>query len=127
MPFVRISTPAGITAATKTALSDTVHQALTATFNVPVQDRFQVIEELTPGSLICAPEYLGIAHSDKPVFIQVDCNVGRTVEMKKALFKRLAELISSRTDFRAEDVIVHLVEVQKENWSFGNGIAQYVT
>jgi len=59
------------------------------------------------------------------VFIQITCNEGRTVEMKNAPFAKLASSIASGGTILPSDVIVSLVEVRKENWSFGNGLAQY--
>ncbi|HEY8608443.1 MAG TPA: tautomerase family protein [Noviherbaspirillum sp.] len=124
MPFVRISVPAGTAAAARAALADAVHQALTETFDVPQDDRFQVIEALGGDSLVCTPSYLGLSHA-RPAFVQIVCSVGRSVEKKKALLRRMAELAQEGAGWRREDLIVHLVEVQKENWSFGNGLAQY--
>ena len=74
---------------------------------------------------VFAPEYLGIRHDGPMVFIQITCNEGRTVDKKKALFARLASSIEAGGVIKAADVIVSLVEVKKENWSFGNGVAQY--
>lgn len=123
MPFVRISLPAG-TGRDGAALSDAVHQSLVETFNVPADDRFQVVEELAPGALVCTPSYLGIRH-ERPAFVQIVCSTGRSVAQKQALFRRMAELASAHAQWRPEDLVIHLVEVQKENWSFGNGLAQY--
>ncbi|GIZ53654.1 tautomerase family protein [Noviherbaspirillum aridicola] len=123
MPFVRISIPAG-SAAAGAALADAVHQALVDTFSVPPDDRFQVVEELGPGALVCTPSYLGVRH-ERPAFVQIVCSVGRDLAQKRALFARIAALGAERAGWRREDLIVHLVEVQKENWSFGNGLAQY--
>lgn len=123
MPFVRISVPAGA-GDSKAPLSDAVHQALVETFNVPPDDRFQVVEELAPGGLVCTPAYLGVQH-ERPAFVQIVCSVGRDVAQKQALFARIATLGAERAGWRREDLIIHLVEVQKENWSFGNGVAQY--
>jgi len=100
---------------------------MVATFNVPQDDRFQVVTRHPPGEMVCAPSYLGIAHTERVVFIQITCNEGRTLEMKKALFAQLASSIADGGAIRAADVIVSLVEVKKENWSFGNGLAQYAT
>ncbi|RJF95968.1 tautomerase family protein [Noviherbaspirillum saxi] len=125
MPFVSIFLPKGSSAEAKRHVSDAVHQALTETFNVPADDRFQVISERGPDELICTPSYLGISHTSNVVFVQVACREGRTVDMKKALFRRMAELVSESGVFLAADVFINLVEVKKENWSFGNGLAQY--
>ena len=95
------------------------------TIKIPVQDRFQVITEHDESALIYDPSYLGISRSDGVVVIQITLSAGRTLEVRKALFARIAELLSDSPGIRSEDVFVNLVEVAKENWSFGNGIAQY--
>ena len=127
MPFVRISLPADTSDAQLAAVSDAVHTSMVEAFNVPATDRFQVVTRHPPQELVCAPEYLGIAHSARVAFIQITANEGRTTEMKKALFARLAESVAQAGAIKPADVIIHLVEVKKENWSFGNGIAQYAT
>jgi phenylpyruvate tautomerase PptA (4-oxalocrotonate tautomerase family) len=95
--------------------------------NVPPQDRFQVITEHPADGLIYDPSYLGINRTDDVVFIQITLNVGRTVDQKRALYKKIADLLAQEPGVRPEDVVINLVEVTKENWSFGNGIAQYAT
>ena len=59
------------------------------------------------------------------MIVQITWNEGRTVEQKKALSKAIADGLAGKLGLRREDVFVSLVEVKKENWSFGNGIAQY--
>jgi 4-oxalocrotonate tautomerase len=125
MPLVRIDLRLGKSAAYRAALGDAVHQAMVETINVPAADRFQVIAEHPAGGMIHDPSYLGISRSEDVVFVQITLNMGRTVEMKKALYARLAELLARSPGLRSEDVLVSLVEVTKENWSFGNGVAQY--
>lgn len=125
MPFVRIDVMEGASSRFKAQISDAVHSALVEKFNVPADDRFQVIHVHQPDEMVYAPAYLGIAHSKAIVFIQITCNEGRTLELKKALYARIAELITEHTEIGKNDVIVNLVEVKKENWSFGNGVAQY--
>ena len=95
------------------------------TINVPPQDRFQVITEHPDDGLIYDPSYLGINRTDDVVFIQITLNAGRTLDQKRALYKKIAELLSKETGVRPEDVVINLVEVPKENWSFGNGEAPY--
>jgi phenylpyruvate tautomerase PptA (4-oxalocrotonate tautomerase family) len=73
------------------------------------------------------PGYLGIARGDGIVIIQATISEGRSVEQKKALYRRIAERLNAELRVRIEDVFINLVEVKKENWSFGNGIAQYVS
>jgi 4-oxalocrotonate tautomerase len=125
MPFVRIDVVEGSSARYQVQISDAVHQALVERFNVPAADRFQAISVHALAELSYPAEYLGIAHTSAIVIIQITCNEGRTVELKKALYARIAELIASSTEIPPSDVIISLVEVKKENWSFGNGMAQY--
>lgn len=125
MPLVRIHLPRGSSAEIKRHVSDAIHRALIEAFKVPEDDRFQAISEHGPDDLVCTPAYLDIAHSAQVVFVQITCSEGRSVQAKKDLFQRMAELIATNGTFATADVIINLVEVKKENWSFGNGIAQY--
>jgi 4-oxalocrotonate tautomerase len=125
MPLVRIAVREGKPAAYRAAVGEGVHRAMVETMNVPALDRFQVITEHPAGGLVYDPSYLGIARTDDLVVIQITLNAGRTVEMKRALYARIADLLGAAPGVRREDVLVSLVEVAKENWSFGNGVAQY--
>ena len=107
------------------AIADAVHRALVETIGVPADDRFQVVTEHPRAGFVCAPAYLGIRH-DNPILVQLTISVGRTTEQKQRLYSRLAELLEDAGVARA-DVIVNLVEVQRDDWSFGNGVAQYVS
>ena len=109
----------------KQAIGDGVYQAMLEAFDVPREDRFVVISEHAASEFQFSRTYLDIARSDDLVIIQITANNTRDIEQKKALFARIAELLSQRPGLRKEDVFISLVEVAKENWSFGNGIAQY--
>lgn len=125
MPLVHISLRAGKPPAYVRAIADGVFEAMLKTINVPADDRFQLITEHSADLLIYDPGYLGVKRTDDVVFIEVTLNLGRTLEMKKAFYARIAENLAKNPGMRKEDVLVNLVEVPKENWSFGNGIAQY--
>ncbi len=126
MPLVRIDVVEGGASRFKAQISEAVHTALIEKFNVPPDDRFQVISVHAPDELVYPPAYLGIVHSKSIVIIQIACNPGRTLDMKKALYARIAELIAGSTEIGKNDVIISLVEVgAKEDWSFGNGLASY--
>ena len=127
MPLVRISLLAGKGEAFGRKVGDVVYQAMVDALNVPLKDRFQVITEHRRDSLIFDPEYLDIDRTDGFIAIQITLNEGRSVEMKKAFYARVAESLRRELDVRPQDVLINLVEVKKENWSFGNGIAQYAT
>ena len=125
MPLVRISLRQGTTPAYRKAIADAVHQAMVDAIAIPAADRFQVISEHAPGDLIYDANYLGIHRTDKVVLIQITLSAGRKPGQKRALFKRIAELLEKSPGVRKEDVVVNLVETAWENWSFGNGEAQY--
>ena len=125
MPLVRISLLHGKPEGYAWKIGDAVHRAMVETISVPPQDRFQIITEHTKSHFIYDPSYLNIRRSDDLVIIQITLNQGRSIELKKALYKRIADLLEQELKLRREDVLVNLVEVPKENWSFGNGEAQY--
>lgn len=61
------------------------------------------------------------------MLIQLTVSNTRTVEQKKALYKAIVDGLTAKPGIRPEDVLINLVEVKKENWSYGNGVAQYVS
>jgi len=127
MPLVRISLLQGKPETFKRTVGDIVHRAMVETINVPPLDRFQLITEHSRADFIYDPQYLNVARTDDLIIIQITLNAGRSTEMKKALYIRIAGLLHQELGVRKEDVLINLVEVVKENWSFGNGEAQYAT
>ena len=125
MPLVRIDLAEGKPAGYRTAIGDVVYQAMTSTLKVPEDDRFMVISEHAPDNLVVDPGYLGIHRTADAVLIQVTLNEGRTVTVKQDFYRAVADGLHKRIGLRREDVFISLVEVKKENWSFGNGEAQY--
>jgi phenylpyruvate tautomerase PptA (4-oxalocrotonate tautomerase family) len=126
MPLVRIDFAQGKPAGYSKMIGDTVYDVMVKVINVPKDDRFMVITEHPADEVVFDPTYLGIERSKDCVLIQVFLNQGRTLEMKKAFYQALADDLNTRLGLRKEDVFISLVEVPKENWSCGNGIAQYV-
>jgi 4-oxalocrotonate tautomerase len=127
MPFTRIAVRAGKPAAYRKALTQGIYESMREVFNVPEDDIFMVVSEHDADNFVYSKDYLDIQRSDDLVLIQITANNTRTVEMKQALYKRIAERLAESPGVRPEDVFVNLVEVPKENWSFGNGIAQYAS
>ena len=125
MPLARIDLVAGKSASYRRGIGEVVYNAMVGTLNVPKNDRFQIITEHGAEDFIFDPAYLGIARSPDCIIIQVTLNDGRTVEQKRAFYKAIADGLHDRLEIRREDVVINLVEVRKENWSFGNGEAQY--
>jgi phenylpyruvate tautomerase PptA (4-oxalocrotonate tautomerase family) len=126
MPLVRIDLRRGKPAAYRKALCDAIYRAMRETFNVPDEDRFMVVSEHDGDDLSFSRKFLGIERSDEFVMIQLTVSNTRSRDQKKALFARIAALLAEDPGVRPQDMMINLVEVQTEDWSFGNGIAQYV-
>jgi phenylpyruvate tautomerase PptA (4-oxalocrotonate tautomerase family) len=125
MPLVRISLVKGKPEAYRRKVGDAVHRALVEAVGVPPLDRFQLITEHEPGDIVYDSNYLGIARTSDLVIVQITLSVGRTLEQKRALYRRIAANLAASVGLRKEDAWINLVEVAKENWSFGNGEASY--
>ena len=96
-----------------------------AAIAIPAKYRFQVITEYKAGDLIYDADYLHLKPSDKIVFVQITLSTGRKPGQKRVLFKRMAELLAKSPGLRPQDLLINLLEVSWDNWSFGNGEAQY--
>ena len=125
MPLLHVSLRAGKPEAYRQAILDGLYRAMRDTFNVPEDDQFMAITEHEAANFRYGASYLDVERSDDLVFIQITASNTRGVEQKKALFRRIAQLLAESPGLRPEDVFVSLVEVEKENWSLGNGLAQY--
>lgn len=125
MPFVHIFHSRDFSKERIEHLGDAVHRALMDAFSVPSDGLFQAFSARATGcQLRVTPEFLGIRHSADAVFVQITCAPGRTVEQKRTLFAAIASHAHAMANVDPEDVIVNLVESGRENWSFGNGLAQ---
>lgn len=125
MPLVRIDLAKGKSEEYCRGIGDVVYEAMVEVLKVPKDDRFQVITEHPGCGIIADENYLGVKRSKDCVIIQITLNAGRTNEQKKLFYSAIADNLQRRLGLRIEDVFINLVEVPKENWSFGNGIAQY--
>jgi 4-oxalocrotonate tautomerase len=127
MPLVRIDLPQLMTDAQLQSASSAVHQALVETFNVPAGDKFQALSRRSEAELVCSSDFLDVRHSNLVAFVQITCAPGRSVDMKKTLYAQIAKQLAAATGLHASDIIINLVESSRENWSFGNGVAQYAS
>ncbi len=107
------------------AIQHGVYTALRETFEVPEHDRFMLVTQHDAHEFDYDPGYLGIARSDGLVFVRITCSASRGVTQKKALYRRIVELLGQAPGLRPEDVFICLVETTRENWSFGGGGMQY--
>lgn len=126
MPLVRIDLRAGKSPEYQKALSDGVHRAMIEALAIPPEDHFQVITEHPAEGLTYDARYLGIPRTDNVVFVQITLSAGRKPQQKRKLFKRMAEILAESPGLKPQELVINLVEVVWENWSFGNGEAQYM-
>ena len=127
MPLVRIDLNKSYNSDDSKKIGELVYRAMEEEINVPKDDKFQTITKHDTSELNIPDSYLGIKYTDKIVIIQITLNGGRSSELKQKLYKRIAEDLNKDLNIRKEDVFISLVEVAKENWSFGNGEAQYAS
>jgi phenylpyruvate tautomerase PptA (4-oxalocrotonate tautomerase family) len=125
MPLARVSLRRGKPPAYRRAILDNIYEALRETYDVPEDDRFMLVTEHDAGDFLYGARYLGIERSDDLVIIQLTVSNTRTVDQKKALYRSIAQRMTKNPGLRPQDVFINLVEVAKENWSFGHGEAQY--
>jgi phenylpyruvate tautomerase PptA (4-oxalocrotonate tautomerase family) len=126
MPLVRVELPSGKAADYRAAVGEAIQEAMHAALKVPLQERFHIFTEHAPGNLVIDRTYLGIDRSADAIVIQVTLNEGRDADTKRKFYRTLADGLRDRVGLRVEDLVVNLVEVKRENWSFGHGEAQLV-
>ena len=127
MPFVRIDLMRGKSIEYRKTIGEIVYHAMRDVIDVPKGDKFQIISEHPLEAFNVSEGYLGNDYSKDVVLIQITLNAGRSVEQKKAFYERIVDDMHTQLNVRRQDVVINLVEVAKENWSFGGGIAQYTT
>ncbi|MDI3396273.1 tautomerase family protein [Pseudomonas sp. V98_8] len=125
MPLVRVDLKKQQDPTYAKRVGQLIYAALRSAIGVPENDNFQILAEHDEQHFIFDPQYLGIQRTENLVVIQITLSEGRTLEQKKLLYKTIVESLNTQLAVRLEDVFINLVEVKKENWSFGNGIAQY--
>ena len=127
MPLVRIDLRKGKPAAYKTAICDGIYRAMRETFNVPDEDRFMVVNEHDAENFSFSRSYMNIARDDDFVLIQLTVSNTRSRDQKKALYAKIVALLGEKPGIKPPNVMISLIPVTTEDWTFGNGIAQYVS
>jgi 4-oxalocrotonate tautomerase len=125
VPLVRIDVPDHLASGLESQIGDLVYDAMLECLKVPVDDKFQILTRHAESHIVKPKSYLGIEYSDQLIIIQITLNEGRDTHVKKAFYAKVAHSLHSRLNIRKEDIMISLVEVNKENWSFGDGEMQY--
>jgi phenylpyruvate tautomerase PptA (4-oxalocrotonate tautomerase family) len=126
MPLVQISLLQGKSAPYVRAIADGVHQALVETFETPLHDRFQVIQQLAPEALLFDADYLEVHRTNDIVVIHIVASRTRSTATKQAFYRAVVENLARNPGLRPQDVQIILSPNEREDWSFGNGVASYV-
>ncbi|PWI43398.1 tautomerase family protein [Streptomyces sp. ICBB 8177] len=125
MPFVRIDA-LGTDPVRLDALGRAVHEALVETIGIPPDDRFQVLTGHDGvRSTLRYGGYLGVRRDEGIVYVAITLRAGRPPERKRALYRRIAELVHAYAGTEPRNVFVTLTENASADWSLGNGVAQY--
>jgi 4-oxalocrotonate tautomerase len=126
MPLIRIDMLRGKSPDYRAMLRDTIYETLRDVVGVPADDRHEVITEHAPANLNIAPSFFGVKRTSDAILVQITFNEGRSLDEKRALYTAIVRALQQRIGLRPEDVTINLLEVKKENWSFGNGVAHYI-
>jgi phenylpyruvate tautomerase PptA (4-oxalocrotonate tautomerase family) len=126
MPLVRISLLKGKSPAHIKAIADGVHAALVETYNVPPDDRFQLVQQHERGEFFYDPSFAGVHRTDELVFMNIVAAHGRTLQQKQALYKAIARNLADKPGLRQQDVLIVISPNDRDEWSFGNGLATFV-
>ena len=121
MPFARIDLIEGKPAEYRAALAEVVYQGIVGVLKAPDGDRFVVINEHKPENLVYDPTFLGMQRSPDFILIQVTSTVGNNTESKLAFFRFIADKLNNKLGIRQDDIMINMVFVAREDWSFGNG------
>jgi len=125
MPLVRISLREGKSPEFHKTLMEQIYLAMRSAMGTPENDRFAVISEHSESCYNNSGDFLSIDRSDEHIIIQITVLAGRSVDQKKALYAAIAENLSTELNVRKEDIFINLLEVAKEDFSLGNGVAQF--
>ncbi len=124
MPIVNISMRAGKPEAYRQAIFDGLYRALREALDVPEGDQFMTITEHDAANFRHGNAF-GIDRSDDLVYIRITVFDTRTAEQKTALFRSIAHRLGESPGIRPQDLFVNLYDAPRENWSVGDGVAQF--
>lgn len=119
MAIVRIDYTLDLTVAQRRALAESVNATMQTVLGVPPRENYIVSSQHPNEAILHAPDDCPPERQTKLIFIQATLNQGRTPELKLTFLQALTTAIADCTPFAPTDVFINLVEVARENWSFG--------
>lgn len=126
MPLLRIDVYEGRTEAELQALLDALHDAMLEAFAVPLRDRYQIVHQHAPATMIMQDTGLDIPRTHRFVCVQVTTRP-RSRQMKETFYRLVVEKLEQRCGIAPSDVMINCVTCEDEDWSFGYGRAQFLT
>ena len=121
MPLSRIVINQGRSTDEIKTIADTLYQVMVDEFDVPVDDRFQIIEQCPIGHLIYDDHYQTGARTKDYVLINIVAGKPRSQQQKRRFYSVLSERLAKVADIAPDDVMVVIECNSAENWSFGRG------
>jgi 5-carboxymethyl-2-hydroxymuconate isomerase len=127
MPLLKIHVVKDVyTSADLDVLMETVHQAIVTSFQVPMGDRYQVLTAHRADHFRALDTGLGFERSDRVILIEIFSRQ-RTREQKCAFYQRVFEQLSDKLGLHGNDLMMTFQINGDEDWSFRNGVAQFLT
>ncbi|HEY8295959.1 MAG TPA: tautomerase family protein [Micrococcaceae bacterium] len=126
MPLVRIDVNEGRGREGLREVSQRIHDAILAEYQIPERDYFHIVTEHPLGQIVAQDAGLGFERTSGVVMIQIFTQGGRSQEAKQSLFAAISANLAE-VGVAGEDVFVGYVENTAGDWSFGFGRAQYIT
>lgn len=123
MPVSHLSLHRGHSEAYLDAISESLHQALVECFEVPTDDRFQIIHQLDSHEMRFDKHYLAGPRSDDWLLIEITAGRPRSEATKRSFYRRLVERLQTSPGIAASDVMVVIRFNEAQDWSFGSGLA----
>lgn len=117
MPLVRVDLSKSRASESKKSISDSIHEALIAAFEIPPGDRFQIFSQHPSDDLIFDPSFLGVTRTDV-VFVQILMVQKHSREAKLAFYEELAQRLAP-AGIAKGDLFISVVENQSEDWTAG--------
>ena len=126
MPLIRVDMIEGRSPDEIKELLDTTHRMLVSVLKIPQRDRYQIVHEHPTSHFVVEDTGLGIQRTRKCVVIQVTTRP-REREAKETFYRLLCRELERACGISPSDVVVSIVTNSDEDWSFGNGRAQFLT
>jgi 4-oxalocrotonate tautomerase len=100
-------------------VASVINRVMAQVLNVPESENYLVSQAHHLNQLLHNPANVLPERLAEIVFIQITLNTGRSAELKSTFYAELTKALCTATTLKSENVFINLVEVAKDNWSFG--------